>query len=177
MGRLEKFRNFHGIDLMSDVFVETGTFRGETTVAAINAGYPEVHTIDVVEEYSRKVKADYIKDPRLHCHTGTSPDVLPKILDKNKFTTFWLDAHFQAYKENETCEKYGECPVLEELKVIFSIPWVKPPIILVDDARMFDGPTPKFKADDWPRREQIEQMLPEGYKMQTLEDILVITHQ
>lgn len=174
---VETFRDFHGLNLVTEVFVETGTFAGVTLKAAAEAGFPELHSIDVVADYTEHARMTNSHHPNMHLYTGTSPDILPKILDKDKHVTFWLDAHFQAYKENETCEKYGECPVLAELQVIFSVAWTRPPIILIDDAHMFDGTSKKrYKDSDWPTVEQIKAMLPEGYNMKILDDILVVTH-
>lgn len=176
MGRLrsEQFNNFHGLNLVRDVFVETGTFRGETLAVALAAGYKEVHTIDVVEEYTKHAKSTHGHNPALHCHTGTSPDVLPSILDPNKSYTFWLDAHYQAHKPEETCEKYGECPVLQELKVIFLLNWVIPPIVLVDDAHVFKGNYGALNPEHWPKVDVLKKALPENYTMEEFEDIFLI---
>lgn len=178
MGRLREFENFGGFNLMSDVFVETGTFQGETLEAAIGAGYPEVHSIDVVPEYSKKAEERYMDKNYVHCHSGTSPDVLSKILNKNKFTTFWLDAHYQTNTEEEQCFKYGQCPVIDELKVIFSIDWAKMPIILIDDVHLFNnGVNEKFKAEDWPSRQEILALIPQNYHVCDHADVLVLYPQ
>jgi hypothetical protein len=179
MGRLhaDQFENFYGINLKSDVFVETGTFLGESLTQAITAGFSEVHTVDVVAEYTENAKLANQHCKHVYCHTGTSPDVLPRILDKSKSYTFWLDAHYQAHKDNETCEKYGQCPVMAELKVIFAIDWKQPPIILIDDAKMFHEVQGPFNADEWPTLDQIAQAMPQDYQLQEHDDILIITHK
>lgn len=175
MGRLKNFENFDGFNLMSDVFVETGTFQGETLDAAITAGYPEVHTIDVVPDYAKQAKARHQDKSHVYCHAGTSPDILLEILDKSKFTTFWLDGHYQHNTEEEQCFKYGQCPVLDELKVIFSIEWEKMPLILIDDARLFShGVDERFKAEDWPSRQQILELVPPGYNTDDYADIIFL---
>lgn len=170
------FANFNGVNLLTNVFIETGTFRGGTLRSAIEAGFAEVHSIDVVPEYTENARNMWFQNPSIHLHNGTSPDVLPTIMDGTKHTTFWLDGHFQAHLPNESCEKYGECPVLAELKVIFSIDWKVPPIVLIDDANMFtNGCGSKFKASDWPSLNQIKEMLPVGYETEIARDTIIIT--
>jgi hypothetical protein len=170
---LKNFTDFHGLSFVSDVFIETGTFNGDTLEAAIGAGFKDLHSIDVVEEYTEKAKAKFVEFKNVFLHCGSSPEILPRIIDPSRSTTFWLDAHYQAYKENEIDLKYGECPLVEELKVVFSNNWVFPPIVLIDDAHMFECARPCFKAEDWPSLEVIQSLLPEGYQLKKLDDILV----
>lgn len=180
MGRLKNFKDFAGRSLLNEVFIETGTFRGETLDAAVAAGFKTVHSIDVVPSYAAKAKERHKDNPNVFCHAGTSPDILPKILDKSKGTTFWLDAHYQNHADEENCNKYGQCPLLAELKVIFSIAWEKPPTVLIDDAHMFDGKKenkkPSYKIEQWPLQKEIEKLVPHGYKIKNHDNILIISH-
>ena len=178
MGMLTKdqFLNFHGLSLLSDIFVETGTFEGKTLDQAVQLDFEEIHTIDVIKEYSQDCASRYHSDPRVHCHTGSSPDILPSLLKETKSYTFWLDAHYQAYRTEETCPKYGQCPLLQELKIIFSVPWLISPIILIDDAFMFEEPLPGFKKDDWPKLFQIQQLIPKNYRLDKFESVLVVNN-
>lgn len=178
MGRLYDFTNFDGVNLLNDVFVETGTFQGETLAQAVNAGFKEIHTIDVVQKYCDQAKIRFKDYENLHCHCGTSPDILSEILDGKKSTTFWLDAHYQNNADFETCEKYGQCPVLEELKVIFSIEWQARIVILIDDSHMFRNPDQnRFKVEEWPKEDKIFSIVPEGYTIKDINDILIITRK
>lgn len=176
MGRLYDFTNFDGVNLLNDVFVETGTFQGETLAQAVNAGFKYVHTIDVVQKYCDQAKLRFKDHENLHCHCGTSPDILKNIIDVKKSTTFWLDAHYQNNADFETCEKYGQCPVLEELKAIFSFEWQARIVILIDDSHMFVNPdSSRFKIEEWPKQEEIHSIVPKEYTIKDVNDILLIT--
>lgn len=170
---LTNFTDFYGLSFLADVFIETGTFRGDTLSAAASAGFKELHSIDIVEEYTETAKLKFKDFDNVFLHCGSSPEVLQKIIDFNRPTTFWLDAHYQAYKENEIDPKYGECPLIQELDVIFSKSWTFSPIVLIDDAHMFERSMPCFKASDWPNLENIQNHFPVGYQIKKLDDVLV----
>lgn len=178
MGRLTIFTNLAGFNLDNEVFIETGTYKSETLEAASRANYSIIHSIDVVPEYVQEAREKFKDNPKINCHCGTSPDILPQIIDRNKSTTFWLDAHYQSLRDEESCNKYGQCPLLEELKVIFSEPWTKPVVILIDDAHMFasrrENQARHFKLEQWPVRDDIEALLPPDCKMELHADIFII---
>lgn len=170
--------DFHNLRCINDVFIETGTFRAETLQGALEAGFEEIHSIDIVEEYVQNAVRQFKDHLHVHLHHGSSPDVLPHIIDSNKTTTFWLDAHYQAFKDYEIDTKYGECPLLAELSVIFTFSWAIPPIILIDDPHMFGQEQPNFKFADWPQFDNIHDALPAYYTLKQVKvsdsnDILV----
>lgn len=93
------------------------------------------------------------------------------MIDPTKTTTFWLDAHYSGSDRTWQDPRYGECPLLEELKIITSAPWKNPPIICIDDAFIFNrediwlGPSHVFQPalftqSHWPRMADIEKLLP-----------------
>ena len=133
--RLQTY-SFHNINLVRDVFIETGTYEGETTACAMKAGYKKVHTIEVNRRLAAAAKAKFA-GTIVTVHCGSSPDILPFVCDPTAATTFWLDAHYQGGPKDEMDIRYGECPVIQELDVILSVPWEKKPYILIDDAHIF----------------------------------------
>jgi len=151
----------------ADIFIETGTYRAESLQVAIDSGfYSEFHSIDVDEELISKAQAKYAKQENVHIYLGTSPDILREILPNllNKTILFWLDAHFQGISKTELDLKYGECPLLEELKVIKEL--APHSIIFIDDAFMFGESfwttaphAHLFKRDQWPTIKEIEDSL------------------
>lgn len=164
------------MNLVGDVFIETGTFTSNTLANVIGCKFKKIHSIDIVEEYITKAREKFSSDPRVTIHHGSSPEVLPQIIDAKKQTTFWLDAHFQGHKENEFDPKYGQCPLLKELEAVFGTQWKKPPIVLIDDAHMFEKLPACFNAKQWPTIAQIKSLIPDGYKHQRRENIIVIAH-
>ena len=161
---------FHGIQLVRDVFIETGTYRGESLSYACGMGYKELHSCDIVPAYVENARRMFAEDARVHIHLGSSPEVLQRIIDPHRATTLWLDAHFQATNPEEVNEDYGECPLMAELKVIFGFKWHIWPCVLIDDSRMFDHVDrqqwgQRFRLSHWPVTSEIFAALPSGYSM------------
>ena len=179
MTRLKDF-SFNGQSLLRPVFIETGTFHGESLRNALHAGFPTLHSIEICKENYDFVKTLF---ERFHClegqedkitlHLGSSPNILPLIINPNVPTTFWLDAHFQDRLQEEQDTTYGECPLLLELNAIFSFNWNHNPIVLIDDAHMFDDRIDdKFNRSHWPTLKQIKENLPTNYKCVEQNDVL-----
>lgn len=161
--RLRAF-TFRGRLIVRPVFIETGTFRGETLANAMFAGFGTLHSIEVCEANYQIVKAQFRQYHNVHLHLGSSPEVLPRIIDDQIPTTFWLDAHYQGLSRAEQDEAYGECPLLAELDVIFGYQWS--PVVLIDDAHMFDHRFPPgFDRVQWPSRQQIRDAVPSHYNV------------
>jgi hypothetical protein len=88
--------------------VETGTFKGNTT-AFFGSCFDTVHTIEIAPIFYEESSA-YLKSfANVHCHFGSSPDVLNEILPSmsNEPVLFYLDAHW-----------YEDWPLLNELAEI-----------------------------------------------------------
>lgn len=118
-------------------------------------------------------------------YRGSSPEVLrlpkrgtwgaelPAVLDQEKRTTIWCDAHFQGTHADEMDPKYGQCPLTDELEVILAVPWKVPPIILIDDIhqmasaewwreydRNYSGPiSSALDRSQWPKFQSIYDLL------------------
>lgn len=135
-GRLERF-DFRGKSIIQDVFVETGTYLGETTENALRAGFKFVHTIEVCERLVKLAREKFSNRNNVTVHHGSSPDVLPSVLDPNLSTTIYLDGHYQGGPIDENDPLIGECPLLLELAVIRAISWKQLPIIIIDDSHIF----------------------------------------
>lgn len=108
------------------VFIETGTYRGEGMIAAREAGFHEIHSVDIIEHPDMLFKYDgvgtakrYVDDSR-----NVLPWLLPKITGK---IMFWLDGHSQLMEGEE-----DNFPLMGELAAIAKH-CKQPPIIMVDD--------------------------------------------
>ncbi len=169
-----KIYYYNDLCLVRDVFIETGTYHGKTLQYAAEAEFKELHSIECKEE-NYLIACDRLKDfDNAKIYHGTSPDILPEIIDGEKETTFWLDAHYQGGAKDEMHEKYGECPLLEELKVITSVEWKTTPYILIDDYHCFTGDfwSDKFDRKQWPTLDQIKALLPKELKINIANDIM-----
>src|SRR5262249_34974387 len=119
---------------MTEVFIETGTNKGDSLAAAVAAGYPACLSVEFVEGLHLFASERFPGQPRVRLFHGSSPDTLPKMIDPTRTTTFWLDAHYSGSDRSWQDPRYGECPLLEELKVIMAAPWQSWPILCIDDA-------------------------------------------
>ena len=171
--RLTDF-TYRGKSLVRDVFVETGTYQGETLQHAVDAGFKKLFSIEYVWEYALAAKEKFKGCKNVEIFRESSPDFLFLIVDHIKGTNldrpvmsslFWLDAHFQGGLTTEMSPVHGQCPLLAELAEIFRWPWKsKPPIVLIDDAHMFLKTVPtNFDSDQWPTFEEIKGRFPSGY--------------
>lgn len=124
----------------SKVFVETGTYLGETTAACLDA-FEQLITIELDEKLYNNAAEKFSPYKKVSVYRGDSGDVLAEVLPSiSKPTLFWLDGH---YSEGFTAKGRLNTPILNELKHIFAHP-IKGHTILIDDARCFTG------EDDYP---------------------------
>lgn len=165
MGQLVEFI-YGGRSLVGEVFIETGTYLGETLENAVHAGFKTLHSIEFNERL-HAIAANRFRDHQnVTVHRGSSPEILPHCIDRSRSTTFWLDAHYQGGPVDEQDTKYGQCPLLAELEVVFAEPWLVQPVVLIDDAKMFAGPVPlSFDKEQWPTLAQIRAKVPERYSL------------
>lgn len=160
-------------DVLREQFVETGTAEGNT-LAYASLKFPRCISIEQNEDLYLAAVGRFKYKSNVRIYQGHSPFILGKVLNPAIPTTFWLDAHYHA--NANTLETHGECPLLDELSVIVKLNWQVPPIILIDDAFMFDDTVPAPDTDEcfwtsnktdhvvyhknqWPRVEEIDALL------------------
>jgi hypothetical protein len=120
-----------------NIFVETGTYLGETTDIAKNL-FEKVHTIEIAHHFYENAKKLF-SGTNVTCHLGDSSILLEpicKTLDKP--TCFWLDGHWSA---GNTGRGIKNIPLYEELEVIMKHCSQKC-LILIDDCRLFEKTDP-----------------------------------
>lgn len=122
---------------ITDTFIETGTYHGETAIIASNLGFKRIISIEL-QPHLLSIAKDSSKGYNIEFYLGDSPTILEKILPSiDTKITFWLDAHM------DDCNiipgvtpNIRKCPLIEELKII-SQSKRKDHIILIDDVRLF----------------------------------------
>lgn len=153
-------------------FVETGTFKGETSLWA-SRYFEKVDTIEFSEEIHCQTKKKFETVENINFILGDSRQVLKTIVNKaSEPILFWLDAHWCS---GDSYGNEDQCPLLEELKIINSSPIDH--FILIDDARLFMAPPPlpnllKF----YPGINEIVAEL-KGQFVMSFEDVLFILPQ
>jgi hypothetical protein len=135
-GLFERFPN--------PLFIETGSFRGQGTAAAIWAGFPMIITIEKTDYYFEYCSELFDCFPNVITVKGDSGEALPVLLEHITIpATFWLDAH---YSEQNTAD--GPSPLIKELEAINKHP-VKTHTILIDDISDYDFEVIKSAIPDY----------------------------
>ena len=128
---IKRYARFH----RANIFVETGTYLGETTAACLDF-FERLVTIELDEKLFKNAVDKFSAQKRISVYQGDSGDVLAEILPGiSKPALFWLNGH---YSEDFTDKEKLNSPILNELKHIFAHP-IKSHTILIDGARCFTG--------------------------------------
>ena len=155
----------------ADVFIETGTFLGDTTAGAAQV-FREVHTVELSQSLYLRAKQRFAQEPRVHLYCGDSASVLPSIVRGLRGrAVLWLDGH---YSEGVTAK--GDCntPIFQELAAIAGNS-AESHILLIDDISLFDAASAARAADSslhgYPTFDALRQALPEGYTLAAIGDV------
>lgn len=122
------------LPLEPHIFVETGTYMGDTT-NAISPYFNKVYTIEVQPSYAMNARNRFKNHNHISVLQGDSSVVLKAVcpeLDMPVF--FWLDGH---YSGGDTGKGEKDCPLLEEVAAIYKL-CKQPCVIAIDDVRLFD---------------------------------------
>jgi hypothetical protein len=167
-GNNREWRKAHLISQLSlaagyDFFIETGTFMGDTLMA-VSPNFKQNWSVEAQNNFFELTSFRFSSGVRKNVKIleGESPEILPTIFseldqrpEENKKSIIFLDAHFSGAIDGETAskhithnsEKYGKCPLLQELDAI-SKHSIKDHLILIDDMRNLN---PKIDDEgEWP---------------------------
>lgn len=116
-------------------FIETGTYLGDTLSYIAKKGV-RCTSIELSRELYEAACKRFETYKNVRLVQGDSGQILPEVLKEiNKPVLFWLDGH---YSSGITECAGTHTPVSIELEAILSHP-IKHHVILIDDARCFDG--------------------------------------
>ena len=119
-----------------EIFIETGTYNGHMVLSMLDK-FEKVYSIELDEILYRKAKEKFSGYKHVKILQGESDKVLKQILPEVQSSClFWLDAHFSG---GNTAKADIETPIMRELECIFNHPLVDNHILLIDDARCFNG--------------------------------------
>ena len=131
--------------------IETGTFLGDMDYAVKDI-FRAIYSIELSAGIAQRARRRLHAYPHIQILQGDSGVVLPRILGEiDSQCIFWLDGHYSA---GITAKGDLETPVIQELLTIFAHP-VKDHVILIDDARCFDG------THDYPTLDSLRAMVAE----------------
>lgn len=121
------------------VFVETGTYVGDTT-HALSSYFDKIYTFEISAELVALAKKRFQDKKHIEIIQGDSGAELEHILPKiNEKTIFWLDGHYsEGFLHSQRHNL--DTPIIKEIETIFksNIKDLEN-IILIDDAFEFDG--------------------------------------
>jgi hypothetical protein len=123
----------------TNIFIETGTYRGGGCINAIESGFNEIHSIEIhapMLEVAKRNLQPYVDKVNINLYLGDSSDTLSIVLANiNEPATIWLDGH-DASTDGGGRGKKG-CPLYEELDAIKNH-HIKEHIIMIDDLRIIN---------------------------------------
>jgi hypothetical protein len=132
------------------VFVETGTFRGDT-VARLAPLVPHVISIELDDTFYADACRRFAGVANVELLHGDSAEVLPEVVDRIEGAAlFWLDGH---YSSGTTALGDEPTPIVAELRSVLAA--TPPHVVLIDDARLFDG------TDGYPRLDEVRTLADE----------------
>ncbi len=155
------------------VFVETGTFHGDT-IAEVADRFDEVHSVELSEELFREARDRFADRPTIHIHHGDSAAFLSAIHPQieGRGVLYWLDAHWCVAEA--TAGQTSQCPLLDELAALQPID--ETTVILIDDARLYLCPPPDpHEVSHWPNWQQILDALRQissRHEMMVVNDVI-----
>ena len=136
------------LNYISDVFIETGTFQGDTIdiVANNNICKPsQIISLELSDVFFTKCTQRFENNPKIHIHKGNSKyDLYDVIKDIPTKITFWLDSHWSG-TPNVGCDPITICPILEELDQIKKH-HLKNHTIMIDDIFLMNNSENKYNG-------------------------------
>lgn len=128
------------------VFVETGTYLGQTT-ELINNECPDMSiiSIDLSEVFFQDACEKFKDISNVKLYNSNSATELFSIIEPiNEKITFWLDSHW-SYTPNCVIDDENPCPILKELDQI-KMHNLKNHTIIVDDIRLMNNSSNLFEG-------------------------------
>jgi len=164
----EKVIYYYKRRIGADNFIETGTYQGEMLIKQVNQ-FKNISSVEVVDFLYRDAVEKLKIYKNIKLYHGSSEELLGKMITEQEKarTIFWLDGH---YSGKGTGRGNSDCPLMNELSEIFSN-IQDDYVLLIDDARMFDG------TGGYPTIDMVRQFLQDKigkYDMMIKNDIIRI---
>ena len=157
-----------------DVFVETGTFLGDT-IEVVQDCFSEIHTVELSLEYFEKAQARFIERAHINLIHGESVAMMTELAPmlRERSVLYFLDAHWCVAAD--TAGALSQCPLLAELQAIGNLN--NDSVVLIDDARLFLAPPPPpHEISHWPSFHQITLCLlsiSSEHELMVVNDVIV----
>lgn len=151
----------------TNTLVETGTYLGEMIYAMRN-NFQMIYSIELSDALANKASRRFRAYHNIRILAGDSRKALPRVLsDISIPCLFWLDGH---YSGGITAKGETDSPIIEEVTAILGHR-IKTHVLLIDDARCFDG-TEGYPALDALR--ELVRLRGQGYNLSVADDVIRI---
>lgn len=156
------------------IFVETGTFKGDT-VNAMLPYFDRFITAELSEPLWKEVAERFAGEEKVEPYLGNSPDVIAKFRPalNDSSVLYWLDAHWCV--ADDTSGEKSQCPLLEEIHAIGQLN--DQSVILIDDARLFlAAPPAPHEISQWPSIDSIITALKQTssqHELSVVNDVII----
>ncbi|MFP4307074.1 MAG: glycosyltransferase [Desulfococcaceae bacterium] len=130
------------------VFVETGTYRGDSLERA-RPFFDRLLSVESSARFFREASARFASDSAIKIHQGDSAEFLEDRSETLRETPalFWLDAHWCV--DEGTAGESSQCPLLRELAAIGRLH--PQSVVMIDDFRFFlSPPNAPHDISQWP---------------------------
>lgn len=149
------------LDTRCNVFIESGTFYGDTYRTVLDAGiFQRVYSVEIVETLHAELLKKFEQNEQQRIFLGDSRQVLKEqilpLCQPTDRLFFWLDAH---YSGGPTGGEQVECPLLGELDAILQAAPSKNLVIAVDDIDELGRQDDSIPGLNWPTREEVEALV------------------
>lgn len=149
------------------VFVETGTYCGDTLAYLLNE-FRALHSVELDDRMYQAAVERFRGFPHVRLYHGDSGVLLKQIVaELTEPAFFWLDAH---YSGGKTAKGPLETPIMQELETVMKGSAFEH-AVLIDDARLFVG------SRDYPPLRVLESFVAEcrpGSRFAVQDDIVRI---
>ena len=142
----------YGREFNLPILIETGTNHAHM-IYVQKDHFREIYSIELDPWRAESARRKFAGRPGIHVLQGDSGEVLPNLLQSVKEPClFWLDGH----------DFDISTPVKKELDALFKHP-VQDHVLLIDDARWFDG------RSDYPTLDQLREKVSREYPCHVME--------
>jgi hypothetical protein len=156
-----------------EVFVETGTFKGDT-LESVRPHFRECHSAELSESLAAQARTRFEGADNVTIEQGDSVLFMEKLALRlrDESVLYWLDAHWCA--SEGTAGITSQCPLIGELKAIGRLN--EKSVILIDDARLFlCTPPAPHEISQWPTLQQVLDTFRElsaGHEVMVINDVI-----
>ncbi|MDR3476702.1 MAG: glycosyltransferase [Gammaproteobacteria bacterium] len=157
-----------------NIFVETGTFKGEA-IDIVKNHFKQIYSFELSNEYHKHSSHKFKDSPHISIIHGNSSQELARIMPKleNQAVVYWLDAHWCV--ATNTAGEMSQCPLISEINAICG--FHSDSAIIIDDARLFLATPPApHEITHWPNLTEIInalKSLSHSHNLMVLNDCIV----